>query len=107
MGVGAGPGEWAVLRECRGSGDFLLTRLGERYLSNIGEWRPYYFYFIFKIYYLFHFSAVLGLGWVRAFSSCCKQGLLSCGARASQCDGFSCEACALGKQASEAAALGP
>ena len=82
----------------QGKWGLLLIRLGERYLSNIGDWRPYYFYFIFKIYYLFHFWAVLGLGWVQAFSSCCKQGLVSCGARASQCDGFfCCEAWALGQ----------
>ena len=59
----------------------------------------------FKISYLF--LAALGLCcFMRAFSSCSEQGLLSsCGARAAHCSGFSCcKARVLGAQASAVAA---
>ena len=50
------------------------------------------FLFLFKIYFIYLFLAMLGLCWyLWAFSSCGEQGLLSrCGAQASHRGGFSC-----------------
>ena len=92
-----------------------LQMLQHTYISLVSAFLSYNLcismglFFFFLIYFIYLFLAALGLRccmWT--FSSCGKRGLLlSCGARASHCGGFSCcGAWALGMQASVVVALG-